>query len=86
MHSARLTRHALDEHANSHSRRESVRVDDNVGLDSALTERHVHRRPFLGADTFLSVPRGELVADHGATGNTECDVQFPAFTVAVVVS
>jgi hypothetical protein len=36
-----LARHRLDEHANRHARGEGVRVDDHVGDDARLGERHV---------------------------------------------
>lgn len=36
-----LARHRLDEHADRHARGEGVRVDDHVGDDARLGERHV---------------------------------------------
>lgn len=53
--------------------RESVRVDDQIWLDTALGERHVNRRPELGADTFLSVTRREFVTDNRFSGDTVLD-------------
>lgn len=40
-----LGRHRLDKHTNRHSRRERMRIDDNVRLYSTLRERHIHLRP-----------------------------------------
>jgi len=47
----------FDEHTDRHSRRESVRVDDDVGLHAGFTERHVDGRVLLRTDTLLSVTR-----------------------------
>ena len=74
MHCTSFTRHALDQHANSHATRKSVRIDDNVRLHAAFAERHVDRRPLLGADTFLTVPRRELVANYRRPSDSKRDV------------
>lgn len=74
--SPRLTSHTLNKHTDSHSRRESVRVDDNIRLHTALAERHVNRREFLRTYTLLTVSGRELVTDDGRTGDTEFDVNL----------
>ena len=42
-----LTSQRLDEHTDGHTRRESVRVDDDIGLNTALAEGHIHGGPLL---------------------------------------
>lgn len=74
--SPRLTGHTLDKHTDSHSRRESVRVDNNIRLHTALAERHVNRGEFLRTYTLLTVSGRELVTDDGRTGDTEFDVDL----------
>ena len=63
----------LDEHTDCHARRESVRVDDDVGLDASLREGHVDGAPLLRAHTLLTVTRRELVTDDGRTGDAKLD-------------
>lgn len=74
--SPRLTGHTLDKHTDSHSRGESVRVDNNIWLHTALAERHIDRRELLGTYTLLTVSGRELVTNDGGTGDTEFDVDF----------
>jgi hypothetical protein len=50
------------------TRWESVRINDEIGLDTALRERHVDGWPELRADTLLSVTGRELVTNDGLTG------------------
>ena len=50
-----------------------MRVDDEVGLDAALGERHVDRGPQLRAHTLLTVARRELITDDGLTGHAVLD-------------
>lgn len=64
MHGSRFARHALDEHANGHSTRESVWVDNDIRLNATFAEGHIDGRPFLRADSFLTMPRGELISNH----------------------
>ena len=76
VHSTSFAGHALDEHSDCHSAREGVRVNDNIRLNSTFAERHINRRPFLRADTFLPVSGGEFVTDHRRTSDTEGDVNL----------
>ena len=76
VHSTSFAGHALDEHSDRHSAREGMRVDDNIRLDSTFAKRHIDRRPFLRADTFLPVSGGEFVADHRRTSDTEGNVNL----------
>ena len=77
VHSTSFAGHALDEHSNRHSAREGVRVNNDIRLDSTFAERHIDGRPFLRADTLLSVSGGEFVTDHRRTRDTEGDVDLP---------
>ena len=86
LHGARLARHALDQHPDSHPTRERVRVDDHVRLDPALAERHVDGGPLLRAHALLAVPRGKLVADDGGAGDPQRDVDLLELGVARVGS
>jgi len=45
----------LDEHADGHSGRKGVRIDDDVWRDATLGERHVFLRPDDAHHTFLSM-------------------------------
>mmetsp|Transcript_29419 Transcript_29419/g.73543 ORF Transcript_29419/g.73543 Transcript_29419/m.73543 type:complete len:678 (+) Transcript_29419:260-2293(+) len=62
VHGARLARHRLEEHADRHARGEAVRVEQDVGRDARLGERHVLRRPQPRHHALLPVARRELVA------------------------
>lgn len=73
MQRSSFTRQRLDEHADRHTRRESVGIDDDIWLDSRFRERHVDTRPFLRANTLLSVTRGEFITDDWGTGDAELD-------------
>lgn len=77
VHRTSFAGHALNKHADRHSARESMRINDNVRLDSTLAERHVHGGPLLRADTFLPVPGGEFVTNHRRTSDTEGDMDLP---------
>lgn len=57
----------LEHLADGHTRRETVRVHDDVGADALVVERHVLLRDDETANTLLSVTRGELVAEFGTT-------------------
>ncbi|KAJ6261125.1 LOW QUALITY PROTEIN: hypothetical protein Dda_3790 [Drechslerella dactyloides] len=83
---ASFARHALDKHADGHTRRESVRVDDDVRLYAGLREGHVDGRPLLRADALLPVSRGELVADDRRPRDPELDADRLADCVADVVA
>ena len=53
-----------------------MRVDDYIRLHTALGKGHVDHRPLLGANTFLTVPRRELVTNDRSTSDTQSDVNF----------
>ena len=53
-----------------------MRVDDYIRLHSTLGERHIDHGPLLGANTFLTVPRRELVTNDRSTSDTQSDVNF----------
>lgn len=86
MHRSRLTRQTLDKHTNRHSTRERVRVDDDIGLHPALGEGHVDSRPLLGANTLLTVSRGELVTNRRGTRNSDLDMNFLRRSIARIVT
>lgn len=52
----------LQQHTYSHSRRKSVRINDNVWADTGFRKRHFLLRPQRRHDTFLTVSTGELVS------------------------
>ena len=76
VHRTSFASHALDEHADGHSAREGMRINDNVRLDSTLAEGHVDGGPHLRADSFLPVSGGELVTNYRRTSDTEGDVDL----------
>ena len=76
VHRASLPSHTLHQHPNCHSARERVWVDDHVGLHPALSERHIHCRPFLGTNALLTVSRREFVAYGWGTGDAKRDVDL----------
>ena len=86
MHRSSLSSHTLDEHPDGHPRRESVRVDDDVGLHSTLGEGHVDGGPLLRANSLLSVTRRELVSDGRRTRDSDLDVDLLTLGVSGVVS
>ena len=86
VHSTSFAGHALDEHSDGHSAREGVRVNDDVRLDSTFAERHIDRRPFLGADTFLPVPGGEFVTDHRRTRDSKGDVDLLQLSISSITA
>lgn len=49
--------------AYGHPRRKAVRVEDDVWNHASLRKRHILCRPFLTADTLLTVTTGKLVSD-----------------------
>jgi len=69
--STRLTSHGLDKHTDGHTRRESVRVNDNIGAHTRLSPRHIHLREENGENTLLTVTGRELITIHGVTVHTE---------------
>ena len=63
-----------------------MRVDDDIGLHATLRERHVNHRPLLRADTFLTVPRRELVTDDGRTGDAQGDMDLLQLLVSRIAT
>jgi hypothetical protein len=41
-----------------------VWVDNDIRLNATFAEGHIDGRPFLRADSFLTMPRGELISNH----------------------
>ena len=76
MHGTSFPGHALDQHADGHATRESVWIDDDIGLYSAFAKGHVDRWPFLGTNSFLSVPGREFIPNDRRTWNPERDMNF----------
>lgn len=70
---ARLTRHALNQHADGHTRREAVRVEQDVRAHAALCEGHVLSGPQAAEDALLAVAARELVADGGVARHSHRD-------------
>ena len=63
MHGTGLSGDTLNEHPDGHSRRESMRVDDDIRLHAALAERHVDHGELLRTDSLLSMSGRELVTN-----------------------
>lgn len=84
---AGLSGHALDEHTDGHSGRESVRVEQDVRGHAALGEGHVLRGPQATQDTLLTVSAGEFVSDGGVPGNAVRDAHaFEAACAGVIAA
>lgn len=64
VHRACFTSHTFHKHPNGHTTGKGVRIDDNVRLHPTLAEWHIDGWPFLGTDTFLTMPRGKLITDY----------------------
>mmetsp|Transcript_18982 Transcript_18982/g.33951 ORF Transcript_18982/g.33951 Transcript_18982/m.33951 type:complete len:206 (-) Transcript_18982:862-1479(-) len=77
-HEASLSGEKLDHLADRHSRRESVRVHDDVRSHPEVVERHVLLRNEDSNHTFLSVATAELVSElrpaSGAHENLDYEV------------
>ena len=86
VHGCSFPCHALDQHTDGHATRESVWVDYYIGLYSAFAKGHVDHWPFLGADTFLSVPRREFVTNHRRARDPERDMYFLQLRITSVAS
>lgn len=63
-----------------------MRVDDDIRLYAAFTERHIDRWPFLRTDTLLAVPGGELVTNDRASRDAKGDAELLAFGGSIVTS
>lgn len=61
-------------------------VDYDIGLYSAFAEGHVDHWPFLGADTFLSVPRRKFVTNYRRARDPERDMYFLQLRITSVGS
>jgi len=62
---------------NSHTRRDSVRIDDQVWTDALLGKRHVFLLVRHADSTLLSVAGGKLVADLRAADRAHFDLREP---------
>ncbi len=63
-----------------------MRIDDDVRLHAALREWHVDRRPFLRANTLLTVSRREFITYQGRTGNSQGDVDLLQLLISRVAT
>lgn len=86
MHSTSLSSQTLHEHSNSHTRRESVWVDDNIRLHSTFTEWHIDSWELLRANTLLTMSRGEFVSDDRRTRDSQFDVDFLSLDITGVTT
>ncbi|KAH3686324.1 hypothetical protein WICPIJ_002686 [Wickerhamomyces pijperi] len=86
MKSTSLTCKRFNKHTNSHTRWESVRVNDDVWLDTGFGERHVNLWPFSGTNTLLTVSGGELVTDLWSSGDTVLDGQVLELLVSSFIT
>lgn len=74
------------EHSYCHSRRESVRIDDDIRLHAGFGEGHIDGWVFLRTNSFLSMSRREFVSNDGRSSNSKFDVNFLSFCVGRVTS
>lgn len=73
---------ALYQVTDSHTRRDSVRIDNNVGCKTFAGERHVFLPVLNSACTLLSVTRRKFVADLRNTHAAHSDLaEFISFAV-----
>lgn len=86
MHGTCFACHTLDQHSNSHSTGESMRVDDNIRLNTTFTKRHINRWPFLRANAFLTMSGRKLITDHRRTTDSQSNVDLLKFCVTSVTA
>lgn len=74
---ANLGQQTLDQMGNSHTRRNSVRVDDKIRRQPISSERHILVTVRDTNGTFLTVTGGKLVTDLWHLGSTRTDFDEP---------
>lgn len=66
---------------NSHSRGDSMRIDNHVGVDAFSCKGQVFLSVSNSACSLLSVTTGELVSYHGYFDGTHFDFDVPDFVL-----